>query len=171
MRILSLVSLFTLAACSSTQPSLYNTSADEISYQQVMQDVNSYQGETVRWGGVIASRSNGEKFSELTIVQFPLARYGKPITTEQSDGRFVVYSENFLDPMIYEVGKLVTVIGQVKETQTQKVDQKTLTLPVIHLLDNHLWPESYSQDSRPYNPKQDARFIGFGYYGTGSYSP
>lgn len=171
MRIVSLLFITLLAACSAGKPSLFATSTNDITYQQLTQHVDQFQHEIVRWGGVIVDVENAEDRARLTVVHFPLTRYGKPITSENSDGRFVVLSERFLDPIIYSKGKLITVIGQVDGSETQKIDKRTLTLPVILLQENHLWPENYTEGSRPYNPKHDAPFLGYGYYGTGSYSP
>ncbi len=171
MRVVSLLFIALLAACSTSKPSLFATSANDITYQQLTQYVDQFQHEMVRWGGVIVDVENAEDRARLTVVHFPLTRYGKPITSENSDGRFVVLSERFLDPIIYSKGKLITVIGQVDGSETQKIDKRTLTLPVILLQENYLWPENYAEGTRPYNPKHDAPFLGYGYYGTGSYSP
>ena len=171
MRVVSLLFIALLAACSTSKPSLFATSANDITYQQLTQYVDQFQHEMVRWGGVIVDVENAEDRARLTVVHFPLTRYGKPITSENSDGRFVVLSERFLDPIIYSKGKLITVIGQVDGFETQQVDRRTLTLPIILLQENHLWPENYAEGSRVYNPKHDAPFLGYGYYGTGSYSP
>lgn len=171
MRIVSLLFVTLLTACSAAKPSLFATSANDISYQQLIQRVDQYQHETVRWGGVIVEVENTEDRARLTVVHFPLTRYGKPITSKDSDGRFVVLSERFLDPIIYKKGKLITVIGQVDGFETQQVDRRTLTLPIILLQENYLWPENCAEGSRSYNPKHDAPFLGYGYYGTGSYSP
>ena len=171
MRILSLLVMILLTACSATKPSIYAKPNNDISYQQVHQSIDTYQGQTVRWGGIIAQVANYENFSELTIVQFPLTRHGIPITTRESAGRFVVRSDQFLDPIIYSPEKRVTFVGTVESSQMQKVDQKMLSLPVILPEESHVWPQQDPESSRPYNPKHDAPFLGYGYYGTGSYSP
>lgn len=171
MRILSLLLMMVLTACAATKPVIHAKSHHDIAYEQVLHDIEAYQDQTVRWGGMIAQVANYENFSELTIVQFPLTRYGVPISTGKSAGRFIVRSEYFLDPMIYSPEKLVTFIGKIKTLQLQKVDQKMLALPLITIDDSHVWPQKDPESSRPYNPKHDAPFLGYGYYGTGSYSP
>lgn len=57
MRIVSLLFVTLLTACSAAKPSLFATSASDISYQQLIQRVDQYQHETVRWGGVIDRKS------------------------------------------------------------------------------------------------------------------
>ncbi|MDT8309906.1 MAG: Slp family lipoprotein [Methylophaga sp.] len=160
-----------LSGCVAMNPSIENPPARDLQFAQVSPNISQYQGEVVRWGGVVAEVSNLENQSELTLVQFPLTRYGKPITTANSAGRFIVQSDGFLDPLIYEKGALVTVVGTLSGEQTGKVDQKTLRMPVVSMTDNQVWPEQYTDREGPYNPKHDAPFIGYGYYGTGSYTP
>lgn len=160
-----------LAACAPTKPTVHNAGTASPHFQQVLNNVTPYQGETIRWGGAVAELRNYKDYAEVTMVQFPLTRFGKPISTEKSAGRFVVRSEQFLDPLVYEKGALVTFIGQVAPATQVKVDEKTLMLPVVQMSDSHTWPENYGERNRPYNPKHDDQFIGYGYYGTGSYSP
>jgi outer membrane lipoprotein len=171
MRFLIVLLMLTLTACAATKPTIHAKSNQELSYEQVVGNLDTYQQQTVRWGGIIAEVANYENFSELTIVQFPLTRYGVPITSEKSAGRFIVRSDDFLDPIIYSPEKRVTFLGTVQSLQLQKVDQKMLSLPLITLDESHVWPQNDPESSRAYNPKHDAPFLGYGYYGTGSYSP
>lgn len=171
MKFMTVILAALLSGCAAMNPSIENPPSRDLQYAQVLPNLSQYQGEVVRWGGVVADVSNKENQAELTLVQFPVTRYGKPITTANSAGRFIVQTNGFLDPLIYEKGALVTVVGTLSGEQTRKVDQKTLRMPVIMLSDSQVWPEQYADRKRPYNPKHDAPFIGYGYYGTGSYSP
>lgn len=162
---------FVLIACSHQAPNMHAFNPNTPQFEQVLGNFNAYEGQAVRWGGLVAEVRNYEHFSEVTMVQFPLTRFGKPISSQPSSGRFIVRSAAFLDPLIFEKGALVTYIGTIDSSIITTVDQKTITVPVIELTESHTWPENYGERGRPYNPKHDARFIGYGYYGTGSYSP
>lgn len=171
MKVMTVILAALLSGCAAMNPSIENPPARDLQYAQVLPNLSQYQGEVVRWGGVVAEVSNQEDRAELTLVQFPVTRYGKPITTANSAGRFIVQTVGFLDPLIYEKGALVTVVGTLNGEQSRKVDQKSLRMPVVTMTDSQVWPEQYADRKRPYNPKHDAPFIGYGYYGTGSYSP
>lgn len=161
----------TLSACG-TAPS--NTDQrgpyGAVQLEQVTPAVDSHTGQSVQWGGKIIEVNNFQNYSQLQLVQFPLNRYGRPIETGKSQGRFFVRSNDFLDPEIFTVGSFLTVNGEVVDKATVKVDQKDLILPVVKLADSQRWPVN-KESGRPYNPKHDWPFIGYGYYGTGSYSP
>ncbi len=171
MRLGIFLSVLFLSACATQTSSVRQAPVDNVSLQTILNTPEAHQDKTVRWGGAVARLKNYADRAELTIVEFPLTKRGKPITTENSAGRFVVETDRFLDPLIYKEGALVTVLGSINDKQTLTVDEKTLTAPVLTLLDARVWPDSYADRQRPYNPKHDDRFIGYGYYGTGSYSP
>ncbi len=171
MKIFTVIFALLISGCAATQSSVQFPPPGDPQYSQILTNPTQYQGKAVRWGGVVAEVSNGANQAEMTLVQFPLTRYGIPITTGNSAGRFIVQTDGFLDPLIYEKGALVTVLGNISGEQTRKVDQKSLRMPVVTMTDNQVWPQQYSDRKRPYNPKHDWPFRGYGYYGTGSYSP
>lgn len=171
MRVIVIFSILFLSACATQTSSIHQAPANDTDLQTVLNDPQAHLQTPVRWGGAVASLRNHADHAEVTIVAFPLTSRGKPITTENSAGRFVVTTDRFLDPLIYKTGALVTVLGTLSEVKTLTVDEKTLTAPVLTLTDARVWPDNYADRQRPYNPKHDDRFIGYGYYGTGSYSP
>lgn len=171
MRFMLLLMLAVLSGCTVKTTSIHHSPTPDIQLTQVTSATDSYVGQQVRWGGMVAEVRNLEQQSELTLVQFPLTRYGNPITTGRSVGRFVVTTKSFLDPLIYQEGVLVTVVGTIEDVITRQIDQKSLPIPVVNMTDSQVWPDKYGDRLYPYNPKHDAPFRGYGYYGTGSYSP
>jgi outer membrane lipoprotein len=159
-----------ITACSSAPATIQHAPRSDIQLKSVSANVEAHIGEAVRWGGKIIEVKNEQNFSQIQLVQFPLNRYGRPVESNESQGRFLVRSKDFLDPEIFTTGSMLTVYGKISEKTTLKVDQKTLTLPVIDIIDSQRWPVN-SASGRPYNPKHDWPFVGFGYYATGSYSP
>lgn len=160
-----------LTACSSVSPRIQSAPAGDLQLKQAATNVGEFKGQTVRWGGKVIEVKNFETYSVIQLVQFPLNRYGRPVEDGASQGRFFSRSADFLDPEIYQLGAMVTVVGQITEDETIKVDQKTLVLPVVGIEETKVWPAFNAASGRPYNPKHDWPFVGFGYYGTGSYSP
>lgn len=158
-----------LSACSSGGGS-YHQGPYGSAQQQSVSAANVEQGQTVNWGGKIIQVNNYQTHSLLQLVQLPLDRYSRPIESADSLGRFYVRSDDFLDPEIFKVDSYLTVSGQVAESTMLMVDEKQLELPVIHLKESQRWPQNHAS-GRPYNPKHNWPFVGYGYYGTGSYSP
>lgn len=169
--IMSLLSLSLLVACSYMAPSIKPPPEGDLSLQQVMTDIHSHTGKRVRWGGKIIAVENSEQQSEIQVVQFPLNRTGRPDDSSNSEGRFIVRSSSFLDPEVYKSDSFITVLGEIVDQKTITVDKKQLVLPVITMSKEQRWPANNAVSGLPYNPKHDWPFVGYGYYGTGSYSP
>lgn len=168
--IILILALSALTACSYMSPTI-KPPTEDLSLKQVAENIELFKGKTVRWGGKIIAVENNEQQSEILVVQFPLNRVGRPDESNDSDGRFFIRSADFLDPEVYKKDSFVTVLGEVVDHKSITVDQKQLTLPVIQLIKDQRWPANNPVSGLPYNPKHDWPFVGYGYYGTGSYSP
>jgi outer membrane lipoprotein len=171
MRIIFYLILVLLTACSSTSPLIKTAPLEDYQLKQVILDVDSFVGKTVRWGGKVIKVNNDEKFSTIQMVQLPLNGFGKPLPTKSSQGRFFSQSREFLDPAIFEEGSLVTFAGRVSSAETIKVDKKTLLVPIINIIEFHIWPERHKEFDRYYLGHRHRHYVGYGYYGTGSYYP
>jgi len=110
-----------------------------VSYQSAVQAGTDIG--TARWSGVIAAVANQQDKTRLEIVYFPSGTNGRPQVTAQTQGRFVAYVHGFLDPMIYQQGKSVTVVGELTRKESGKVDEFQYVYPVIKEAKAFLWPK------------------------------
>lgn len=94
-----------------------------------------------RWSGVIAKVQNNSQNTRLEIVYFPSGTHGRPMTDKDTEGRFVAYAKGFLDPVVYQPGKQVTVLGQLSQFEAGKVDEYRYSYPVIQAESVYLWPK------------------------------
>ncbi|WP_337840618.1 Slp family lipoprotein [Rheinheimera sp.] len=101
---------------------------------------------TARWSGVIAQVSNQKDSTRLEVVYFPSGSNGRPQVSDQTQGRFVAYVKGFLDPMVYQQGKSVTVLGELSRKEQGKVDEYEYLYPVIKEAKVYVWPKL--QDTR-----------------------
>ncbi len=96
---------------------------------------------TARWSGVIANITNQANQTRLEVVYFPSGSNGRPAVSDQTKGRFVAYIRGFLDPMVYQRGKSVTVLGELTRAEVGKVDEYEYRYPVIKDARVYLWPK------------------------------
>lgn len=171
MKYIALLALLALTACSTVSTSFQHPPAGDVQVSQVIHEPTTYIGQAVRWGGKIIAVHNDENSASIELVQFPLNRYGRPIATETSQGRFVVSSDSFIDPEVFQQDVMVTFLGNITGTKTLTIDQRELVVPVMSMTDSYRWIDKYTGKDRPYNPRQDAPFVGYGYYATGGYTP
>jgi len=167
------LALILLTACSSTSPLIKTAPPEDYQLKRVVLDVDSFIGKQVRWGGKVIKVNNDDNYSTVHMVQFPLNGYGKPRLRQSSQGRFSSQSREFLDPVIFEEGTLVTFSGTVQATETVTIDKKSLLVPVINITEFHIWPERNTElDHGHYYVSPRYRpYVGYGYYGRGRYYP
>lgn len=101
-------------------------------FASVKADPERYRGEVILTGGrVIEAVAGAESGSGLVVLQMPLGSDDVPVETDASEGRFIVRSPGFLDPEVYPVGALVTVIGRVKGGEYRPVGEFLYLYPVL----------------------------------------
>lgn len=145
-----------LTACSSLPPTIENPPAFDLAYSYATQNPERYKNLPVRWGGVIAEVDNEQNASLVQVLLYPLNSYGRPMLDEQPQGRFVVKSAKFLDPLVYAKNSEITVAGTLIGTINRTIGQKTMTFPLVLSSTLYLWPVYNYSDY-------------YGYYGYGGY--
>ncbi len=138
------VSAVLLAGCAQyPDPVRVSDTNSLVSYEAAMK-AGINQG-TARWSGVIAKVENNAKETRLEIVYFPAKSNGRPLLSDNTLGRFVAYVPSFLDPMIYQQGKQITVLGPLAASETGMVDKFKYVYPVISQATVYLWPKQQEQ--------------------------
>ncbi len=160
--IFSLVGM--LSGCAHVMSETGLAAADRaISYVDIRKDPEALAGKTVLVGGIIAGiRSSGDVL-QLEVAQLDLLPNGIPGESSHSAGRFLVVSGELLDPLFYRPGLLITVIGEIKGQQIQKLEGVDYRYPLISAKEIRTFRASYSPSGRPVNPYQneigDGRFM------------
>jgi len=161
--------VLTLSACTSVTSSISKAPANNYQFRQVVNDVNNFIGREVRWGGKIINVSKDNDHVLIEIKQFPLNRYGFPLTNIPSQGRFIAQAEQIFDTDKLQQGLLITFSGFVVSETSQILKHEKHYLPVISIKDSHLW--SYRViDGKAYTiTGKESIFRGYGNYGSGHY--
>ena len=109
---------------------------------------DNYLGRVIMVAGVVIKSKRTENRTEIEVLQLP-AEGGGPSTTERtrSEGRFLAFREEFLDPATLPPGTPVTVVAVVTGSTTRPLDDSEYTYPLLdikHLTD---WSTVASQRS------------------------
>lgn len=151
------VAALVLVGCASNIPvAIQNPPPENIAIEQVRSDVAKFIGSTVRWGGTIASVENHRDHTLIEIVGRGLNNNGRPDEHDRSAGRFLARMADFLDPAIYEKGRLLTINGTVVEELIRPIGEFTYTFPVVNADNYFLW--------RPLPPPPRYNYDPFWYY-------
>lgn len=124
-----------------------------IPFQELLEG-NAHVGERVILGGYILGTVNEPDGTRITVLQAPLNSRNKPKSQDLSQGRFVVRTEQFLDPEIYRKDRKLTVGGEVLGASPQPLGNRTYRYPVIKAEELYLWPKE-PRYTRPYYPYYD----------------
>jgi len=124
-----------------------------VTFKQVSQDPNAYKGRTVVWGGEIIETTNQKDGSTLIeVFQRPLGLKDDPKLTGPSEGRFLIRSNQYLDPYIFRKGRKITVGGEILAEEIKPLGKMDYHYPLVLSKQIYLWDESYYYDiySYPY---------------------
>jgi len=131
--------------------------AQPLTLSQVSANPGVYQGSVVIWGGRIIKTVNDVNNSAIYVLQLPLGSDGQPLAYANASGRFIASSKEFLDPEIYQRGRLVTVAGAVAGLESEPVQKAKYNYPVLDIKQIHLWPV----ERRYYNYYPDGYWYGY----------
>jgi outer membrane lipoprotein len=124
-----------------------------LTFRDVFQNPNAYQGKMVIWGGDIVKTTNqkdGTTFVE--VFQLPLSRREEPNDTSPSDGRFLIFAEKYLDPYLFRRGKKITVAGEILGEKTMALGEMDYRYPLVSSKQIYLWREYYYYPAPHYYP-------------------
>ncbi|MFT6329690.1 MAG: outer membrane lipoprotein [Bermanella sp.] len=113
-----------------------------ISFESIINGSKTGQGEKARWGGEIVSVENKKDYSEIEILQYPSNQYGKPRTNLDSAGRFKVQVTGFIDPLVFEKGRLITFLGELGDPTEGIIGEQAYVYPVLLASGYYMWKET-----------------------------
>jgi outer membrane lipoprotein len=127
--------------CARTFPQRITDQVDKsITFDDLSKNPDTYKGKWVMFAGVIAaSKTEKDGSSYIEIVQKPAESGGRPLRTDQTGGRFIAVSKQFLDPAIYARGREITVVGEVAGMSVRPLGEIAYRYPLLTVEALHLW--------------------------------
>ena len=121
--ILASLLLTQLLSCASA-PDFDTTQVDHsLTPQSTIAEAEISRGKTVLWGGSILATTNLKEMTEIEVLAYPLNTYHRPLQDKKTLGRFILQHRGYLEATIYAQGRLLTVLGNVSDIQSGKVDE------------------------------------------------
>ena len=158
--VIAIITFLLLSGCASVPPILATPEDTPLSsYEDVV--LNQAQVDSVaRWGGVIAHVDNTATGSVIEMVHFPLKSSGRPNLSRASIGRFKVFVDGFIDPLVFKQERVLSVLGTVGEPVEGSVSEQVYVYPSLHATGYYLWEDVEEFD---YNRIQVTPFFRFGH--------
>jgi outer membrane lipoprotein len=133
-----------------------------ISFKEVFQNPEAYQGKVVLWSGVIVAGRNQKAGTLLEVLEKPADSQGRPKDVDQSEGRFLAIYDGFLDLAIYSQGREVTIAGEIEGKRVLPLGEMEYTYPLLSIKEIYLWKTREQSYPYPYP---------YGYYPWWGYPP
>ena len=152
-RILLISGFLFLSGCAHVISKNLRAEADPaLSFSRVLQNPEAFKGKTVIWGGEVVETTNQKDGSTLIeVLERRLDRQGEPDEASPSQGRFLVQSQDYLDPYVYRRGRKVTVAGVILGQKMKPLGEMDYRYPLVSIKQLHLWPLYYYAPA-PYYP-------------------
>ncbi len=113
----------------------------KLSIGMVRSNVRQYEGQSVRWGGKIASVENKASETWVEVVGSALDYMGRPTRLDISPGRFIVRMNGFLDPAVFMPERELTVYGIIENEIIRTIDEYPYSYPLIKAVSYYLWSD------------------------------
>jgi outer membrane lipoprotein len=109
-------------------------------FSELQKTPDVYKDEIIMLGGKILETNVSSTLSQLTVLQLALGNNDRPVNLDQSHGRFIVESKQFLDPAIYQKGMLLTLVGKLKGSKIRAIGGFDYVYPLLEPIEIKLWP-------------------------------
>jgi outer membrane lipoprotein len=133
---------------------LMNEGVRNVPFSQLREAPDAYRGKIFILGGLIVETRFTGKGSQIEALSLPVDSYGYLKETEHSMGRFLaIYpsERGFLDPLVYEKGREITLAGEFLEIRKGTIDEMEYAYPVFEIKQIYLWEErEYYYPDYPY---------------------
>ena len=110
----------------------------DLSFLTVIQDPDAYIGDIVIWGGLIIKTVNSSEATEILILENPIGSRESP-DTRTTYGQFIAKGSTFLDPTIYQRGRMITVAGEIIGKRAGSLGAIQISYPVVRIKELYLW--------------------------------
>lgn len=150
IRILIILTLgFMMASCAG---GISNESRSRVTYfgdfAGLQQQSEHHIDQIVILGGKVIETRVDEGVTEMEILHLNLNRSDQPEDNDQSQGRYLVRTRQFLDPVLYPKGTLITVVGRIQGSEKGTIGDMAYTYPVVELMEIKKWPARDSRSPR-----------------------
>jgi len=132
-----------VSALSGCTPPFPQTTLDRVdgtrSFHDILRSPDAHKGAWVMLGGVIIAVKNIREGTQIEVLHKPIDHSGRPLDTDESEGRFLLVTSEYLDAAVYQTGRLVSAVAVVDGAKTQPLDDIQYTYPVLTIQAIHIW--------------------------------
>jgi len=134
--------LLLIQGCSyAISPTVADKADRSIPFEKIQADPDSYKGKLVILGGTVAMTSAAKQGTLIEVIERKLDYWGKPIRTNRTAGRFLVFVPRYLDALVFAPGRVITVAAEVEGTRSKALGELEYSYPVLFSKELKLWEQ------------------------------
>jgi outer membrane lipoprotein len=138
--VIAVVMAVALAGCSPPFPrELLGKVEKNVPFTALQKGPEKYAGKLLLLGGMIVDTKNLKEGTRIEVLQKPLDGEGRPEQTDETGGRFLILTQQFLDSAVFHRGRSITVVGEVVAPQVLLLGEVEYRYPVLAARSMHLW--------------------------------
>jgi outer membrane lipoprotein len=138
-RVFIVLTVFLFSACAPFSDGIMQQVDTTMPFAEVRKSPEHYVSRTVLWGGVIIETNNRKDETDIKVMQTALDMEKRPVNHDKSEGRFIIRYTGFLDPVIYEKGREITVAGDIVGEKRYPLGDIEYGYPVVRAKAIRLW--------------------------------
>src|SRR5713101_7070106 len=124
-------------------PELQSQVEQRISFANVKADPAAYKGRIILLGGEVLTAKRLADRTRLEILHLPRNEFNEPtMNRTASQGRFIAFQKEFLDPATVPPGTRVTVVGEITGTAEGNLDEMKYSYVTLEIRHLQVWPQT-----------------------------
>ena len=153
LKLVTLIPWFVASGCSFSPVGIPETLGQQIdrnlTFTALLALPESYRGHLMLLGGKVLKAERLKEGTQVELLQLPLDTDQAPTSDlTRSQGRILVLHQTFRDPATLTLGLLVTFVGEVSGSTTDKLDDIDYRYPTLTVKHWYLWPPATSNKRR-----------------------
>jgi outer membrane lipoprotein len=128
-----------LQGCTVISQNMMAEALTDVSFTQLSRDADTYRGQTVILGGHVIEVRNEARQTVIVVLQTPLGSGQEPLPPDQSQGRFMLQHDGFLDPEVFAKGRTITAAGKVTGVIREAIDHEAYDYLTLEAREIYLW--------------------------------
>lgn len=154
--------LVALSGCAAQYQSIFPSDIESqidatLSFAELKESPTTHVGKVIVLAGEVLSATRLADRTRITMLQLPTLETQEPTTERiRSQGRFMAFQKDFLDPATVPSGSRVTIVGEVTGANRELLDEMPYTYPTVAIKHLKVWPDTmqppygYGRYARPY---------------------
>lgn len=109
-------------------------------FESLQADPDRHIGATALLGGRVIATTPSDSGTEIVALQLPLGSNDRPQDGDNSQGRFILRTPQFIDPALYPKDTLISVVAKLTGSEQRKIGEMDYRYPVLSIVEIKKWP-------------------------------